>query len=164
MNKLLLIPSFAALLLGALPAEAKHFSQSSGQPIAIDQAQPYTYTSVRDNGNHTQVKARELKPQQFQHLTAQLDHRMDKMTEQALAGKGSGSQCGVPGGANYAGTNQTGSNDTSRIAQFGSGNSAGVNQTGADDRLYAFQSGTGFAAQMAQSGDHEITFVQQRCR
>jgi hypothetical protein len=162
MNLRQIIPSFAVLLMIAAPAEAKHVNDVSGQPVTVDQTQPYTYTTLRETGNHTQVKTRDLKPQQYDHVSAQLDKRMNQMTQKALDGKGNAKTCAAPG-ANYATTDQSGSNDVSHVSQFGNVNSASVNQPGNNDRLYAFQSGTGLTAQTTQSGNHEITFVDQHC-
>lgn len=132
---------------------------------SVDQSGSYTYTYVKQDGDKTKVKVRQIDPRRFDklrdHLTAKVDRINAKYQVQTNR---YGQQDWTGGGANSVSLDQSGSGNFASATQTGSNDSVAINQNGSANAAYTVQQGDNLQAVTNQSGDHNITFVLQRNR
>ena len=133
---------------------------------SVNQTGSYTYTQVKQDGDRTKVKVRQIDPRKFdrirERVAAKVAHYNAKYG--AWSDPNRFSAWNDAQGSNSVVLNQSGSENTASATQYGTNDSVAIDQVGSANAAYTVQRGDNLRAAAAQSGDHNITFILQRNR
>ncbi|MBL7098763.1 MAG: hypothetical protein ISS15_13980 [Alphaproteobacteria bacterium] len=156
---------FMTLLVAICMASALVSTARADDAGTVNQSGSYTYTYVKQDGDRTKIKIRQIDPRKYDKLRDHLTAKVDRINAKFLVRSNPFRQPGWSnGGANSVTLDQSGNANLASATQQGSNDSIAINQDGTANAAYAVQQGDNLRAVANQSGDHNITFIQQRNR
>lgn len=148
----------AISLLMAMP-----LTSALAQTAAIDQSGSYNITVVRQHGEVTLVRTRQVNERRYDQISGRLANHAARISARDVRSSRSRS-CGGDGSGNAVRLDQAGGDNLAAVTQAGSNDSASVVQDGNANVSYTIQRGSNETASTTQSGDHNIALIVQRCR